>query len=184
EAAINSQIYGGRPPCVDCGYCSGFGCPNHAKGSPAVTTLRSALLSGRCQLRFNAMVSRLVNDGGHVSAVEYFDGSGALQRARAGAYLLAAGPIEPPRLSFLAPTPSGGVLGNSSDQVGRNLMCHFQTNVNGFTPQRIHGQRGRAVSHGITDFRGVEPGGAELRIVDVDGTPGVFLGGICEFGGP
>src|SRR5436309_1946764 len=29
-----------RPPCVDCGLCSGFGCPNNSKGSPAVTTLR------------------------------------------------------------------------------------------------------------------------------------------------
>ena len=183
-AAINSRSYGGRPPCVDCGYCSGFGCPNHAKGSPAVTTLRRALLSGRCQLRFNATVSRLVNDGGHVSAVEYFDGAGALHTASAGAYLLAASPIESARLCLLSPTPAGGALGNSSDQVGRNLMCHFQTNVNGFMPQRVHGQRGRAVTHGISDFRGVAPGGAELRVFDADGVPGVFLGGICEFGGP
>jgi gluconate 2-dehydrogenase alpha chain len=169
---------------VDCGYCSGFGCPNHAKGSPAVTTLRSALRSGRCQLRFDATVSRLVNDGGHVTAVEYYDGTGALRTATADAYVLAASPIESARLCFLSPTPSGGALGNSSDQVGRNLMFHFQTNVNGFMPQRVHGQRGRAVSHGISDFRGVEPGGAAIRVVDVDGQPGAFLGGICEFGGP
>jgi len=42
-AAITSQFYDGRPPCNDCGPCSGFGCPNHAKGSPAVTTLRTEL---------------------------------------------------------------------------------------------------------------------------------------------
>jgi choline dehydrogenase-like flavoprotein len=76
------------------------------------------------------------------------------------------------------------VLGNSSDQVGRNLMFHFQTNVNGFMRERIHGQRGRAVSHGLSDFRGVEPGGAAIRVLDVDGVPEVHLGGICEFGGP
>ena len=183
-AAINTQVYGGRPPCVDCGYCSGFGCPNNAKGSPAVTTLRSALRSGRCQLRFNATAARLVNDGGHVSAVEYFDGAGALRSVRADAFVLAASPIESARLCFLSPTPSGDVLGNSSDQVGRNLMFHFQTNVNGFMAQRVHGQRGRAVSHGISEFRGVEPGGAALRVFDVDGQPEVHLGGICEFGGP
>ncbi len=183
-AAINTRVYGGRPPCVDCGYCSGFGCPNHAKGSPAVTTLRRALRSGRCQLRFNASASRLVNDGGHVSAVEYFDGDGALRRASADAFVLAASPIESARLCFLSPTPSGGVLGNSSDQVGRNLMFHFQTNVNGFMAQRVHGQRGRAVSHGISDFRGVEPGGAAIRVLDVGGQSGVHLGGICEFAGP
>jgi gluconate 2-dehydrogenase alpha chain len=183
-ASINSRPYGGRPPCVDCGFCSGFGCPNHAKGSPAVTTLRSALRSGRCQLRFNAIVSRLVNDGGHVSAVEYFDGDGALQRAIADLFVLAASPIESARLCLLSPTPGGAVLGNSSDQVGRNLMCHYQTNVNGFMPQRIHGQRGRAVTHGMSDFRGVEPGGDEIRVLDVDGSKRVHLGGICEFGGP
>src|SRR5262245_9475438 len=181
-AAINSRIYGGRPPCVDCGYCAGFGCPNNSKGSPAVTTLRSALLSGRCQLRFEAVASRLLNDGGHVSAVEYVDCDGALQRARADAFVLAASPIESARLCFLSPTPAGGALGNSSDQVGRNLMFHFQTLVNGFMPQRIHGQRGRAVSHGISDFRGVEPGGAAIRVFDVDGGKEVHLGGICEFG--
>src|SRR5438552_3741727 len=54
-AAINSLFYDDRPPCVDCGLCSGFGCPNNSKGSPAVTTPRKALRSGRCQPRFNAV---------------------------------------------------------------------------------------------------------------------------------
>jgi choline dehydrogenase-like flavoprotein len=183
-ASINTRFYGGRPPCVDCGYCADFGCPSHAKGSPAVTTLRRALRSGRCQLRFHATVSRLVNDGGHVSAVEYFDRDGALQTASADAFVLAASPIESARLCLLSPTPSGDALGNASGQVGRNLMFHFQTNVNGFMPERVHGQRGRAVSHGMSDFRGVEPGGAAIRVLDVGGTKQVHLGGICEFGGP
>jgi choline dehydrogenase-like flavoprotein len=59
-------------------------------------------------------------------------------------------------------------------------MFHLQTNVNGFLPRRVHGQRGRAVTHGISDFRGVEPGGEALRVVTVGGQPRVFLGGICE----
>ena len=182
-AAINSRFYEGRPPCVDCGLCSGFGCPNNSKGSPAVTTLRRALLSRRCQLRFNTMVTRLVNDGGHVSGVEYIDGAGAGQMATADAFILAASPIESARLCLLSPTPAGMTLGNASGQLGRNLMFHFQTNVNGFLPQRVHGQRGRAVTHGISDFRGVEPGGREIRVFDVGGEQRVFLGGICEFGG-
>ena len=76
---------------------------------------------------------------------------------RPSAFILAASPIESARLCLL----SGDALGNSSGQVGRNLMFHFQTNVNGFLPERVHGQRGRAVTHGISDFRGVEPGGAD-----------------------
>ncbi|HLK10534.1 MAG TPA: GMC family oxidoreductase [Candidatus Binatia bacterium] len=186
-AAITSQFYGDgalrRPPCVDCGLCSGFGCPNNAKGSPAVTTLRRALLTGRCQLRYEAQVVRLVNDGGHVSAVTYVDRDGNLQTAAADAFVLAASPIESARLCLLSTTPSGGALGNSSDMVGRNLMFHLQTNVNGFSPRRVHGERGRAVTTGISDFRGVEPGGAAIRVIDVGSGPQVFMGGICEMGG-
>ncbi|HEV7733544.1 MAG TPA: GMC family oxidoreductase [Candidatus Binatia bacterium] len=166
----------GRPACVDCGLCSGFGCPSNAKGSPAVTSLRRALLSGRCQLRHDAQVVRLVHTGSHVGAVEYIDADGALQTATADAFMLAASPIESARLCLL----SEG-LGNGSGQVGRNLMFHLQSNVNGFLPERVHGQRGRAVTHGITDFRGVEPGGDALRVVPMPDGPRVYLGGICEF---
>jgi len=182
-AAINSRFYDGRTPCVDCGWCSGFGCPNNAKGSPAVTTLRRALRSGRCQLRYNAKVVQLLNDGGHVTAVNYVDGEGRQKTATADAFVLAASPIESARLCLLSPTLAGGVLGNSSGQVGRNLMFHQQLNLNGFMPQRIHGQRGRAVTHGVSDFRGVEPGGAAPRLFDANGSKAVYLGGITEFGG-
>ena len=54
-------------------------------------------------------------------------------------------------------------------------MFHLQTNVNGFLPERVHGQRGRAVTHGISDFRGVEPGGETLRVLDVGGEKRVVL---------
>src|SRR5437773_6151304 len=171
-----------RPPCVDCGLCSGLGCPNNSKNSPAVTTLRRALLSGRCQLRFNAVVTRLVHSGRVVSAAEYVDGAGNLQTVTAHAFILAASAIESARLCLLSDRTGPG-LGNSSGQVGQNLMFHLQNNVNGFLPQRVHGQRGRAVTHGISDFRGVMPGGEEIRVfTDGSGNPRVALGGICEFG--
>ncbi len=181
--AINSRFYGGRPPCVDCGLCSGFGCPNNSKGSPALTTLRQALLSNHCQLRFNSQVVRLISDGTHVSAVEYVDGKDATHRATADAFILAASPIESARLCFLSGRSPTEPIGNSSGQVGQNLMFHLQTNPSGFVPQRVHGQRGRAVTHGISDLRGVLPGGEELRLMmDEGGNKVVGMGGICEFG--
>jgi gluconate 2-dehydrogenase alpha chain len=188
-AAINSRFYPPepeleRPPCNQCGPCSGFGCPNHAKGSSAVTTLRRALLSGRCQLRYNAHAARLVNDGGHVRRVEYFDGDGLLQTAEADVYVLAASAIESARLCLLSTTPGGDALGNASGQVGQNLMFHFQTNVNGFLPRRVHGQRGMAVTSGLSDFRGVVPGGAEIRVVDTPLGARAYLGGVIEFAAP
>jgi choline dehydrogenase-like flavoprotein len=185
-AAIASRPYGtgpdARPPCVDCGLCSGFGCPNHAKGSPAVTALRRALLTGRCQVRYNAHVTRLMNTGSHVTSVEYVDATGTVQAAQADRYLLAASAIESARLCLLSRTPGDSALGNSSGQVGQNLMFHLQTNVNGFLPQRTHGQRGRAVTHGISDLRGVLPGGDEIRVLpDGAGNKTIAMGGICEF---
>jgi gluconate 2-dehydrogenase alpha chain len=148
-----------------------------------VTTLRRALLSGNCQLRYNCHATRLVNDGGHVSAVDYVDGDGVAQTALADAFVLAAAAIESPRLCLLSPTPGGQALGNASGQLGQNLMFHFQTNVNGFFPRRVHGQRGQAVTSGLSDFRGVEAGGAEIRVVDTPLGARAYLGGVCEFVG-
>ncbi len=188
-SSITSRFYPAerelqRPPCNQCGPCSGFGCPIHAKGSPAVTTLRRALLSRNCQLRYHCHVTRLVNDGGHVTAVEYVDGAGERRTASADAYVLAASAIESPRLCLLSPTPGGAALGNASGQVGQNLMFHFQTNVNGFFPRRVHGNRGQAVTSGIADFRGVERGGAEIRVVDTGAGARAYMGGVCEFAAP
>src|SRR5262249_16340780 len=71
-AAIASRFTDdGRPPCVDCGLCSGFGCPNNSKGAPPVTTLRRALLSGKCQLIYEAQVIRLLSSGRTVTGAQY-----------------------------------------------------------------------------------------------------------------
>jgi hypothetical protein len=37
--AINSQPYGGRPPCVHCGFCHGFACEVMAKASTLTTVI-------------------------------------------------------------------------------------------------------------------------------------------------
>ncbi len=168
--AHNSRFYRGRPPCNDCGFCSGYGCPNNSKGSPAVTTLREALLTGRCQVRYNAHATRLLHDGnGRVTGVEYIDDDGRTQRATGTVFLLAASAIESARLCLLSD------LENENGLIGRFLMFHAQTVGVGFYRQRLHGERGRSVTHGISDLRGVRPGGDEID-------PHVPLGGIVEFG--
>ena len=162
--AVTSRPYRGRPACIDCGFCSGYGCPTNAKSSPAVTLLRDALLTGNVQLRFNAAVMRLVPNTSFtaITAVEYLDANGALQRATADRYVLAASAMESARIALL----SG--VGNSSGLVGANLMFHFQTQVVGVLNERVHGQRGRSVTLGFSDFRGVP------------GDPTQPLGGIIE----
>nr|HEX4312952.1 GMC family oxidoreductase [Kofleriaceae bacterium] len=164
--AVTSRPYRGRPACIDCGFCSGYGCPINAKSSPAVTLLREALLTGNVQLRFNCAVTRLVPNatGTAVTAVQYLDASGAMQTASADRYVLAASAMESARLVLL----SGDGFGNSSGLVGRNLMFHYQTIVIGVLNDRVHGERGRSVTMGMSDFRGTP------------GDPSAPLGGIIE----
>lgn len=179
-AAINSRPYPAppalqRPPCVNCGFCSGFGCPNNSKSSAAVTTLRAALLSGRCQLRYNCHVRRLVAaaGGGTIAAVEYVDPQGALQTAGADHVILAASAMESARLVLLSDL---ALSAGPAFHLGRHMLFHLQTIGVGIFRQRIHGERGQAVTNGISDFRGVNEGGTALH---PDGRP---LGGIVEFG--
>ena len=179
-AAINSRPYPPaaalqRPPCVSCGFCSGFGCPNNSKSSAAVTTLRAALLTGNVQLRFNCFARKLRTDrtGRHIIALEYFDPDGALQLATADRYILAASAMESVRLALFSEL---SLAQRPRFHLGRHMLFHFQTNGVGIFLQRVHGERGSSVTNGFSDFRGVEPGGAELA---KDGRP---LGGIVEFG--
>jgi choline dehydrogenase-like flavoprotein len=174
-SAINTRPYDGRPPCVSCGFCSYYGCARNAKGSPAVTTLRKALLTRSCQLRYNAHVTRLVLDGAgrRVVAVEYVDNDGRTQSASADLVILAASPIESVRLCLLSDQQGPGV-GNSSGHLGRHMMFHFQTTGVGIFKQRLHGERGRSVTHVMSEFRGLTETG-ELR----SDWP---LGGVVEFG--
>ena len=170
-SAVNSRPYGGRPACIDCGFCGSYGCPTSAKNSTAVTMLRSALLSGNCQLRSDTRVSRLIASSGarEVTGVEVIGPDGGREVLSADRYVLAASPIEDARLLFLS-DPQGPGLGNSSGRVGRDLLFHFQTIVTGIFEERMHTHRGRVVTNGMADFRGVP------------GDPDRPLGGIIEFG--
>jgi gluconate 2-dehydrogenase alpha chain len=167
--AVNSRPYDGRPACVDCGFCSGYGCPSNAKGAPPVTTLRRALLSGNCQLlpETRAVKLQFSGDRSAVVGVEALDPDGKRRVFTADRYVLALSPIEDVRLLQL----SDPAAGNSSGLIGRNLTFHFQTNAAGIFDARVHGHRGRTVTHGFADFRGV-PGDANRP-----------LGGIVEISG-
>ena len=179
-AAINSRPYPltndalRRPPCVSCGFCSGFGCPNNSKSSAAVTTLRAALLSGNCQLRFNCFVRKLQTDGSgrHIIGVEYVDPDGAVQTAAADRYILAASAMESVRLALLSDL---ALSAGPQFHLGRHMLFHYQTNGVGIFKQRMHGERGASVTNGMADFRGVTEGGTALA----SDRP---LAGIIEFG--
>ena len=165
-----------RPTCVSCGLCTNYGCTRNAKGSPAVTTLRRALLTGNCQLRYNAFATRMLVDGGgrRVTGVEYVDNRGQRQTATADKVVLAASAIESARLCLLS-DPGGPGIGNSSGRLGRHLTFHLENIAVGIYKQRLHGERGRSITMGVADFRGITVGGTDLQ-------PNRPLGGTMELG--
>jgi gluconate 2-dehydrogenase alpha chain len=166
--AVNSRPYDGRPACSDCGFCTGYGCQSNAKGAPPVTQLRHALLTGNCLVLPERKVTRLNATGGSVTSVSVIGPDGELETYSADRYVLAASAIESARLCLL----SDG-LGNSSDQVGRNLTFHHQTNALGVFEEVTHADRGRTITHGWTDFRGVpnDPQRPLGGIVEISGGP-------------
>jgi len=126
-AAINSRPYPPipalqRPPCVNCGFCSGFGCPNNSKSSAAVTTLRASLLSGRCQLRFNSHVRRVIASGRTISSVEYVDPQGEVRTATGDRVILAASAMESARLVMLS---SLALSDGPAFHLGRHMLFHL-----------------------------------------------------------
>ena len=98
-AGVNSTDYDGRPACNNCGFCGQYGCPIHAKGD-AVSSLRRALRSGRCEIRPRAMVTEVALDGSgrRARAVRYVDASGNAHEVTAAHVVLAGGAFETPRL--------------------------------------------------------------------------------------
>jgi gluconate 2-dehydrogenase alpha chain len=153
-AAVNSRPYDGRPACNDCGFCTSYGCPTSARGTPPVTALRKALSSGNALLIPETRAVKLLTNGAknEVTGVEAIGPDGERVTYTADQYVLAATAIEDARLLFLS--GDGDALGNSSDQVGRNLTFHLHTPALGVFDERLHGHRGRTVGHGIWDFRG------------------------------
>jgi choline dehydrogenase-like flavoprotein len=91
---------------------------------------------------------------------------------RARHVVLAAGAFETPRLLLRTG------LGNP-DVVGRFLQFHFQTFVLGIFPFRLHGHRGRAVTHLMDDP--IVPDADALAAAKEAGLP-YFRGGIVEHG--
>ncbi len=115
----------GRSGCAyNGGLCGSSGCSTGAKGSSRAALLDRAVTTRRCEIRPHSMVKRLLSGpDGKVSAVEYFDAKGRLQRVDAQIYVVACQAIESARLLLRSPGPRHPHgLANGSGQVGRNLL--------------------------------------------------------------
>jgi gluconate 2-dehydrogenase alpha chain len=172
--AINSVPYDGRPACNNCGFCSHYGCPIHARIG-ALAPLRRALIAG-AELRPESFVSRVNRDGTRATGVTWVDYAGQSHTEAADLVVIAANAIESSRLVKLSelPDPHG--------VVGRYLMFHWFTAGFGiFLHERPHANRGRSTTHVADDFADPDFPGAR-QAAAAAGLP-YFRGGTLELGG-
>ena len=172
--AINSQPFDGRPSCNNCGFCSHYGCPIHARVG-ALAPLRRALLAG-AELRPECFVYRIEHANGRATGVSYVDAGGRKRTERADVVVMAGSTIESIRLAHLSQIPDPG------DQIGRHLMFHwFTAGFAVFLRERMHAYRGRSTSHAADDFADPDFPGARV-FAKLRGLP-YIRGGVLELGG-
>lgn len=140
----NSVPYGGRPPCMRCRWCVGFLCEVDAKCGTQNTVIPTALATGNCELRTQAMVKEILVDArGRATGVAYFDANGRLQEQPADLVVVSGAATESARVLLNSRSklyPNG--LANRYDWVGRNLQGHTYTGANGYFAEETYDDLG------------------------------------------
>lgn len=151
--AINSVWQGGRPACIQLGFCSS-GCAVNAKWTAANTPIAQALQTDHFEIRDRSFVLCVEHDGkGQATSVVYVDPNGALQRQKARVVCLAANAIDTPRIllnSESSAFPNG--LANKSGHVGRHYIKHVFAIVTAILPHPVNFHRGTQLLGGVNDF--------------------------------
>lgn len=157
--AILSKPLNGRPACINCGFCMGFGCEVNAKSSTLAAMIPAALASGKCELRAESAVYKVGTDAkGRADEVFYIDPQGAQRSQKAKAVILSANGAETPRLllnSANSRFPDG--LANSSGFVGRNLMFNGHSMAGGYFEQPLNDYKGVQVTRIVHHFYDSDP---------------------------
>jgi choline dehydrogenase-like flavoprotein len=140
--------------CNSCGFCGRFGCAIGARAG-AITFLHEAMRAG-AELRSRCFVDRVERsrDGRRALGVSYLEEDGTRRRERADIVVLAASAVETARLLLLSE------IGNSSGQVGHNLMFHHLVSVAALFQSPVHAWRGPTTTHLIDDLMGPFAGAA------------------------
>jgi choline dehydrogenase-like flavoprotein len=171
--AINSQHYRGRPACVHCGFCQGFGCEVGAKASSLTTMLPEAEATGRCEVRPESYVVQVVTDKrGRATGLRYFDRDQREQFQQARAVILSANGAETPRLLLMSASnrfPHG--LANSSGLVGKYLMFNYTARTHAVFEHELNEYKSVQCTRVVFDFYDTDPqrgfyggGGIDSRI--------------------
>ena len=138
RCAVLTQAHNGRAACHYCGPCE-RGCITHSYFSSLGSTLPAATATGKLTLRPNSVVASIVYDEkkGQAAGVRVIHAETLhAQEFRARVVFLCASALESARIllnSRNSRFPAG--LGNSSGELGRNLMDHpFGAGADGTIP--------------------------------------------------
>ena len=115
---------GGR--CYFCTTCDGYACPSHGKMDAETACIRPALLTGNVDLLTRSHCCRLITDNGGTRVISAeIEREGTRLYVEATRFVLACGSVNSAALLLRSRSqahPNG--LANSSDMVGRHLLCH------------------------------------------------------------
>ncbi len=143
-AARGIQEYDGRPACCGNNNCSPI-CPIGAQYCASVHVDKAERAGAR--LRTNAVAFDIETGADRrITAVRYKDPAGQAHRVEGRYAVVACHGIETPKLLLMSRShnaPNG--IGNSSDQVGRNLMSHPQVGVRFLMPEPLYAGRGPTI---------------------------------------
>lgn len=171
--AVLSQPYNGRPGCIHCGFCMGFGCEANAKSSTLATMIPQALATGHCDLRPRCSVHRIdTGKDGRVREVRYLDARGREQRQKAKAVVLCGNGAETPRLLLMSESsrfPQG--LANGSGKVGKYLMFNAHSIAHAVFPEQLHEYKSVQCSRIIHNFYDADPKRGFYGGGAIDGRP-------------
>jgi choline dehydrogenase-like flavoprotein len=152
--AIITEPYKGRNACVQCAWCLAHACEVQAKSGTQATMLPLALKTGKCELRMNSFVTRIINDEkGRPAGVQYYDSDKKGYEQYADLIIVACSATESARLLLNSADkfhPKG--LGNSSGQVGRNLNDHTGGDAFGLFDREIPHGKGPGPSIAFNDW--------------------------------
>lgn len=169
--AILSQVHNGRAPCLNCGFCSFYGCEVGAKSSSLAAMIPLAEASGNCEIRPESTVFRVVkNAEGKVTEVLYYDKDGNEQGQKARAVVLSANGAETPRLLL-----DSDNLANSSGYVGRNLMFNAHASAEGVFEHQLNEYKGVQATRVIMDYYDSDPKRGYYGGGGIDARGGLFL---------
>ncbi len=171
--AITSQPYRGRPGCVHCGFCMGFGCEARAKSSSLYTMIPEAEATERCEVRASSYVFRVATDStGRSTGVHYFDQHKREHFQKARAVVVSANGAETARLLLNSENsrfPQG--LANSSGLVGKYLMFNQGASAHAVFEHELNEYKSVQVTRILHDFYDSDPkrgfyggGGIDARI--------------------